>query len=372
MDRFYLYVSSDEDEEEEEEHVDSKRKKPSPEKEKEVLSTLVSIPTTKGNIILDRARMTHIQKKCDQLKGEIELKTLENHLLYVDKELEIKRKKELLKMEDELEQNEMQMKKRKIQSQYDYVQSKINLKNKEKELKTYTEKDPEYLENPVREVDGEIEIVISDRVIELSGVIVYDTGEYITSKIEFYNNKSNYPIFLIIDHSPGGSVSTGFGILKAMESSRSPIYVIVKSFAASMAATIATLAEHSYIYPNAIMLHHQIWTRTYGNLTQQREQVEELEEWWKRLATPIVKKLGLRSIEEWIKLMYKNNSDGDWSLFGDKAYKQGWVTGVVNRVIDTGISRNKEIKTCDDKCCKIQNLPPLKEKDCYWIYREKF
>ena len=50
----------------------------------------------------------------------------------------------------------------------------------------------------------------------------------------------------------------GYKILKAMEGSAAPVYVVVKSFAASMAANIATQSKKSFAYPNAIILHHQI------------------------------------------------------------------------------------------------------------------
>ena len=129
----------------------------------------------------------------------------------------------------------------------------------------------------------------------------------------------------MIDYSPGGSVMAGYRILKTIDSSPSPIYVVVKSFAASMAATILTLSPHSYVYPNAIILHHQIWSRTVGNLVQHREQVKDLEEWWNRLATPVINRLGIKTLDEWIEMMYKANSDGDWSQFGDEAVKSGWA-----------------------------------------------
>ena len=50
-------------------------------------------------------------------------------------------------------------------------------------------------------------------------------------------------IFIVIDTSPRGSVMAGYRILKAMESSDAPVHVVVKSFAASMAAAITTLGE---------------------------------------------------------------------------------------------------------------------------------
>ena len=102
-------------------------------------------------------------------------------------------------------------------------------------------------------------MVISDRRIPLNGPITNETADYVTTRIHFFNNKDpKLPIFIVIDDSPGGSVMAGYRILKAMEGSDAPVHVVVKSFAASMAAAIATLAKHSYAYPNAVILHHQI------------------------------------------------------------------------------------------------------------------
>ena len=63
-----------------------------------------------------------------------------------------------------------------------------------------------------------------------------------------------------------------------------------------MAATITTLAERSYAYPNAIILHHQMSSRLMFanlNITEQKEMYEESQKWWARLAGPIAKKMGI-------------------------------------------------------------------------------
>ena len=62
------------------------------------------------------------------------------------------------------------------------------------------------------------------------------------------------------------------GSVEVHGSSDAPVHVVVKSFAASMAAAITTLAKESYAYPNAVILHHQISSTVFGqlNLTEQR------------------------------------------------------------------------------------------------------
>lgn len=188
------------------------------------------------------------------------------------------------------------------------------------------------------------ELHISDRRIALNGGISMETADYITERIHFFNNQSaELPIFIVIDSSPGGSVMAGYRILKAMDASEAPIHVVVKSFAASMAAAITTLAEHSYAYPNAIILHHQMSSNMRGNLTQQKEQLENALEWAKRLANPIAEKMGV-SPQRFTEMMYQNNSDGDWDEFADEAVKLKWVDHLVTEVREQGVVKHPDGK----------------------------
>jgi ATP-dependent Clp protease protease subunit len=172
----------------------------------------------------------------------------------------------------------------------------------------------------------------------------------------------------------------GYKILKAMEGSSAPVYVVVKSFAASMAAGITTLAKRSFAYPNAIILHHQVLGASFGNLTEQRESVREMEEWWKRLAAPVAAKMGV-SLDEFIHLMYKNRSTGDWMEFGDNAKKLKWVDEIVDRIREESVQKNPdsvegpmhprnpwmlEQKDANGKACVV--LPRLESVDAWYLY----
>ncbi len=184
-------------------------------------------------------------------------------------------------------------------------------------------------------------LTISDRRIELNGPIMTGAAKHVADRIHYYNNQSNKPIFLVIDSSPGGSGMEGLHILQAMGNSRAPVHVVVKRFAASMAAIITTLADESYAYPNAIILHHQGSSMVAGNTTQQREQLERFKEMSARLVGEVAEKLGL-SEEQFVKRMYENRSTGDWDLFADNAVKQRWVGHVVNEVRETAIRKRPE------------------------------
>ena len=239
---------------------------------------------------------------------------------------------------------------------------------------------PVYLKKPLKE-NGTV--VISDRRIPLNGMISTTTADYITSRIQYWNNKDReLPIFIVIDASPGGSVMAGYRILKAMESSDAPVHVVVKSFAASMAAAITTLAEESYAYPNAIILHHQISSRVTAmlNLTQQREFHEESQRWWARLGTPVANKMGITP-DELVKRMYAQSSSGDWSEFGEQAKELKWVNHIVKGIDETSFTKDPDIvdpaisgrltmmkEEVDANGKPFQWLPHLNPQDVYFLY----
>jgi|GEM_PF-3541051 len=184
---------------------------------------------------------------------------------------------------------------------------------------------------------------VSLRRIELNGPILEGAADYVCQRIDYFNNQSNKPIFLVIDSCPGGSIIEGFQIVQSIEKSEAPVHVVVKRFAASMAAIITTLADHSYCYPDAIILHHQASTLMYGNGRAIKDQTRQLKEMSSRLIGPVAEKQGL-SEEEFVDLMYKNRTSGDWDLFGDQAVQRKWVNSIVTTIREEGI-RNRPTGT---------------------------
>ena len=258
------------------------------------------------------------------------------------------------------------------------VKSDLDLRAKNEDWKAEANKEPDYLKNPF----SEGVLTVTDRRIPLNGPIMRGVADYVTERIHYYNNKSgDLPIFIVIDYCPGGSVMEGYRIVKAMQASKAPIHVVVKSFAASMAAVITTLADHSYAYPNAIILHHQMSTMQWGNMTQLKEQLEIAKEWYRRLADPVAKKMGT-SIEGMTKQMYEHNSDGDWEEFADKAVALKWVSKVVHEIRETGMVKdpdrlekgkkpelpNRMEEKIDEKGQRYVSLPRLDPFDLYYIY----
>jgi ATP-dependent Clp protease, protease subunit len=264
------------------------------------------------------------------------------------------------------------------------LNSELDVRSKRDLWKNRVNHDIHYTMEPYQ--DGVL--TISDRRISLNGPIWEDTADYVQERIDYFNNQNReYPIFIVIDDSPGGSVMAGYKILKAMDGSAAPVYVVVKSFAASMAANIVTQSKKSFAYPNAIILHHQILSMSYGNLTEQKEQVKELQEWWKRLAAPVAAKMGI-SLDEFIKRMYQNRSTGDWEEFGDSAYRLKWVDQTVDTIHEESYDKNPDQPSAlndssapgyvdrepmlpervDAQGNRYVLLPHINPADCYYLY----
>ncbi len=322
-------------------------------------------------LLAERLALSAVKRQAEQ-EGEVAKMEAERAKLMRDAEL-AKVRADYLTNQLKVVQSEAGIEVSKLQNQIASIEMDVK-------RRSYADAKPVYLENPLKP-DGTL--VISDRRIPLNGPISMNTAENITERIDFYNNADKkLPIFIVIDQSPGGSVMAGYQILKAMESSDAPVHVVVKSFAASMAAGIATLAKESYAYPNAVILHHQISSTLFGqiNLTQQAEIVKESQRWWVRLATPVATKMGITT-DEFIKRMYAHSTSGDWTEFGEEAQKLKWVNHVIQGVEETSLTKNPDAKSVpaaavaaeikeelDAEGKPFSYLPRLTPKDVYFLY----
>ena len=269
-----------------------------------------------------------------------------------------------------------------LQAEVDQMKAKKARYEAELQRTNYADTAPIYLKEPLQQ-DGTL--IISDRRIELNGCISPWNANYIIDRIQYFNNKdASNPIFIVIESSPGGSVVAGSQILKAMENSQAPVYVVVQGFAASMAACIVTLADKSFAYPNAIILHHQPWTFAQGNVRALKEGQEFLQEWWSRLGGRVANKMGI-SLKKLDELLYKKSANGDWEEFADHAKKLKWVDHTINGVKDSGI---RELPNADNYTPEsyykkywgntheaanatengVTYLPLLDARDFYYLY----
>jgi ATP-dependent Clp protease protease subunit len=338
--------------------------------------------------------VAEIQIQLEEMKAKLDLAETERKLKDDPALMELRRKNERLMMDYAISKNEVEIEAFEMRREENEVRRKttaltmqMELQQKEVEARTYAVgKAPAYPKDPLI---GK-KLVLSDRTIQLNGVITGKTADNLADRIAYFNNRDpEAPVFIVIDDCPGGSVMAGYKILKAMQGSKAPVYTVVKSMAASMAACITTLSKKSFAYPNAIILHHQLSMGVMGNLTQHRENVQELEEWWKRLADPVAAKMGITR-DEFIKRMYAESSSGDWNEFADDAQKLKWVDVIVEEIEETALLRDPNsqaqqpaatpgrllhdplstgaVEAQDERGKPISLLPRLNPLDAYWLY----
>lgn len=368
------------------------------EKEKLIAQVTLAQATLDKELSESKLATARLQAELDELKARKELKDFQDKSRQDAEFAALKKQYEKATLESSIAKAESETQLAAIRSvensaklEIARLASEIDLDKQQAEARNYALKSPVYLKDPMQ---GN-KLVLSDRRIPLNGPITMASADQVVARINYFNNRDReLPMFIVIDDSPGGSVMAGYKILKAMKGSEAPVYVVVKSFAASMAACITTLAEKSYAYPNAVILHHQISGLGGGNLTQQQEWVKEMNEWWRRLAEPVAQKMGV-SREEFIKEMYAHASTGDWSEFGDEAQKLKWVDTVVEEIEETGLLMHPDVgqgakgelrtmagdstasatgngrataESRDEKGRLYMSLPRLNPMDCYWMY----
>ncbi|MGJ8698182.1 MAG: ATP-dependent Clp protease proteolytic subunit [Verrucomicrobiaceae bacterium] len=339
-----------------------------------------------------RAQIARLKLEKELFREQLEARAMQKGAENADELVKFEAEKARLTRDSELSKLALESASNELkQLQTEASLGSIELEAEIREIETkkkrdaYADAEPQYLDDPLKP-DGTL--VISDRRIPFNGPVTSSLANAVTTKINYFNNKDpKKPIFIVIDDSPGGSVMAGYRILKAMEGSQAPVYVVVKSFAASMAACITTLAEKSYAYPNAIILHHQI-SSTYFfsslNLTDHKEAYEDMKRWWARLADPISEKMGITS-DEFIEQMYEKTKSGDWTEFGDEAQKLKWVDTIVQRIHETSllvdpdaVRKTPERKTtgyatditpgADENGVPVMYLPRRNPKDVYFMY----
>jgi ATP-dependent Clp protease protease subunit len=329
-----------------------------------------------------KRELAEMKTQIERLSTERQLDKARNSQKMAD--LEDQRDKLMLEMSVKQAQFQKQtiennLKTNAMQTELQLAQSELSLKSIDEQQKMQLDGDIDYRKNPFDKDTGTL--YISDRRIKLNGPIITGTADYICERIHFFNNEAkDKPIFIVIDNCPGGSVMQGYRIVKAMESSSAPVHVIVKSFAASMAAVITTLADHSYAYPNAIILHHQMSSGIWGNMTDIEQTVKTMKEWERRLAEPVAAKMGI-NVAEFKQQMYEHRKTGDWDEFADQAVKLKWVNTIVNELREESMRKRPQgdppmpwyyrLFMEDDKGQTYCKLPPLDPMDAYMIYNPK-
>jgi ATP-dependent protease ClpP protease subunit len=266
----------------------------------------------RAEIELEATRFRH---KIAMYEKDLEDKRVEIEKAKIDRKLEaeanaekiagLQQELERLKLETELQKKRAEAEEVKLDAELAKAKAekaKIEHALQAEDMKEKLEErvlgDEQFPDEPFN--DGVL--TISLRRIELNGPIFAGAADYVCQRLDYFNNQSDKPIFLVIDECPGGSATEGFQIVQAIKNSKAPVHVVVKRMAASMGAIIATLAEHSYCYPDAIILHHQGSTMLAGNGRGMEDQLRQFKEISKRLVGAVAEKIGMSEedfVDQW-------------------------------------------------------------------------
>ena len=193
----------------------------SAEKQRRELETALAQQRTQAEIAAMQTELDKLSKQTDLLNRRLALKDAERRTR-LDADLAAAREKaerlrtqndlaaaelaaknrELSLKEQELRVRsaELQAQKAEFEIQVTKLTAELELRDKREQWKNRVNAEIKYTKEPYK--DGIL--TISDRRVKLSGVIVMKTADQIVEQINYFNNQSSeYPIFLVIDESPG-------------------------------------------------------------------------------------------------------------------------------------------------------------------------
>lgn len=186
-----------------------------------------------------------------------------------------------------------------------------------------------YLENPYNSETKTLTIN-SERHIVFFGQVNIESAIKLVASIRDFNIKSNDPIFLEITESTGGDAHAAYAVIQAMKSSKAPVYVFVTGYAYSAAANILSHASHSYAYPGAVIMFHQVMHTITGMNEQALFRAQSsMKPHMSELFATLVKKTG--KTEDELIASFKQK-DNNWFAHGEEAYQMKWIDGIIHRV----------------------------------------
>lgn len=232
-----------------------------------------------------------------------------------------------------------------------------------------------YPENPLK--DGVLSI--SDRRIPLNGPISDPVARRLIERISFFNLRDpKAPIFIVIDNCPGGSLMSGYQVIRAINGSQAPVHVVVKGSAGGVAAAIVAQAPHSHLFTSTLLSHEQPALRARGNTTTVKERQEQTMAFFRRIYAPVAARMGLADADAFLKLLYEKNSDAVWNEFGQNSVKLKWADDIVTRIEETSFDdlaapyvpeSAVEFRTFKDSSGKTRiELPPLPSGDAWLLH----
>lgn len=132
------------------------------------------------------------------------------------------------------------------------------------------------------------------------------------------------PILLYIA-SRGGEVDSGYALIDAIETSRTPVYTINLGFEYSMAFLIGLAGHKRFAFPNSRFLMHDGSTFIYDSGAKAQDQMEFNKKGEARIRQYVLAKTKI-SAE-----MYDERQRTEWYMFADEAQRLGVVDHIIGK-----------------------------------------
>ena len=136
------------------------------------------------------------------------------------------------------------------------------------------------------------------------------------------------PIILYIS-SPGGDVSSGLGVVSAIETSKTPVYTVACADACSMGLILSIVGHKRYAMPNAVYLMHDGSTGVIDSVSKARDRIEfDGKELAERMKSIILKHTKLT------KKQYDDKYRQEWYFLPETAKKYGFTDYIIGEDCD--------------------------------------
>jgi len=169
------------------------------------------------------------------------------------------------------------------------------------------------------------EVVVSNRVIEVSGGIGFDNMKAAQKRLLELDAEGHAPIWIRIN-SPGGSVDAGLILIDTLRAVESPVHCVVESSAYSMAAILLTFCDRRYGMPHATFMLHEASYGTAGEDPQNRSKLDFLTKYLDRLHEEIAKNIKM-DVKK-----YRARIRDAWWMLADEAKSIGLIEGIITNL----------------------------------------
>lgn len=169
--------------------------------------------------------------------------------------------------------------------------------------------------------------ILNERKVFLWGQVDDNSAKHVIDRLLYLELTQPGKEIQLIINSPGGYVTSGFGIYDTMKSITSPVSTVCCGYAASKGSILLSAGEKGrrFILPHARVMIHQPSGGAGGPASDIKIQMEEILKTKKLLAELLAKNCG-KSVDEIIK-----DFNRDYWMSAEESVKYGIVDQIIDK-----------------------------------------